>query len=430
MSKPKIVVVGGGAGGLPLVTQLGRKLGKHRRADITLVDTSNMHVWKPRFHEVATGAIDADLDAVDYRAHARLNHYRFEPGTLIRLDAEAREIVLAPFEDSQGQPVLPERRLPYDYLVIAVGSQSNDFGTPGVRQHCLFMDTRAQAERFRERFLNTCLHADYRNEPVSVTIVGGGATGVELAAEIHNAVSMLKLYGHERLDREQLKVTVVEALPRVLPGLPERVSEGARKRLQALGVSVRTDVMVAEARENALITKDGETLSADLLVWAAGVKAPEFLSQLGLATNRINQIEVEPTLLARGQDNIFVIGDCAFLKPEGADDPIPPRAQSAQQMAHQTGNNLERLILRQQSPQPFIYRDRGSLVSLSGYSSVGMLMGSLKGGNFFVEGWLARLMYVGLYRMHQAALYGWPRTLLLLTAGRFSRLVRPRLKLH
>ncbi|MCH2558677.1 MAG: NAD(P)/FAD-dependent oxidoreductase [Alcanivorax sp.] len=430
MSKPKIVVVGGGAGGLPLVTQLGRKLGKYGRADITLVDTSSVHVWKPRFHEVATGAIDADLDAVDYRAHARLNHYRFEPGSMIRVDKEARTITLAAITDQDGEPVLPERDLAYDYLVIAVGSQSNDFGTPGVREHCLFMDTRAQAERFRERFMNTCLQANYRNDPVSVAIVGGGATGVELAAEIHHAVAMLKLYGHEHLDRKQLKVTVVEALPRILPALSERVSAAAQERLESLGVSVRTGVMVAEAKEHALLTKDDDTIDADLMVWAAGVKAPEFLGKLeGFQLNKINQIEVEPTLLAKGNDRVFVIGDCAFFKPEGADKPIPPRAQSAQQMAHHTAKNLQRLLM-DRDPKPFEYRDHGSLVSLSNYSSVGMLMGNLKGGNFFVEGWLARIMYVGLYRMHQAALYGWPRTLILLAVGRFSKLVRPRLKLH
>ncbi|GAA5126807.1 NAD(P)/FAD-dependent oxidoreductase [Alloalcanivorax gelatiniphagus] len=430
MSKPKIVVVGGGAGGLPLVTQLGRKLGKYDRADITLVDTSSVHVWKPRFHEVATGAIDADLDAVDYRAHARLNHYRFEPGCMIRLNQQARTITLAPITDQEGEQVLPERDLAYDYLVIAVGSQSNDFGTPGVRDHCLFMDTRTQAERFREHFMNTCLQANYRNDPVSVAIVGGGATGVELAAEIHHAVAMLKLYGHEHLDRKQLKVTVVEALPRILPALSERVSAAAQERLESLGVSVRTGVMVAKATEHALVTKDDETIDADLMVWAAGVKAPEFLGKLeGIQVNKINQIEVEPTLLAKGNDRVFVIGDCAFLKPEGADKPIPPRAQSAQQMAHHTAKNLQRLLMNR-DPKPFEYRDHGSLVSLSNYSSVGMLMGNLKGGNFFVEGWLARIMYVSLYRMHQAALYGWPRTLLLLAAGRFSKLVRPRLKLH
>ena len=248
MSKPKIVVVGGGAGGLPLVTQLGRKLGKFGHADITLVDASSVHVWKPRFHEVATGAIDADLDAVDYRAHARLNHYRFEPGSMTWVDKDKRAITLAPITDAQGEEVLPERNLYYDYLVVAVGSQSNDFGTPGVREHCLFMDTRAQAERFRERFMNTCLQANYRNDPVSVAIVGGGATGVELAAEIHHAVAMLKLYGHEHLDRKHLNVTVVEALPRILPALSERVSAAARERLESLGAKVAGSVSKNTAR--------------------------------------------------------------------------------------------------------------------------------------------------------------------------------------
>jgi NADH dehydrogenase len=187
---------------------------------------------------------------------------------------------------------------------------------------------------------------------------------------------------------------------------------------------------VARATEDALITKDDETISADLMVWAAGVKAPDFVGKLeGFALNKINQIEVSPTLQAKGNDRVFVVGDCAFLKPDGDDKPIPPRAQAAQQMASHTAKNLQRLIMNR-DPKPFRYRDHGSLVSLSNYSSVGMLMGNLKGGNFFVEGWLARLMYVGLYRMHQAALYGWPRTLMLLTAGRFSKLVRPRMKLH
>ena len=430
MSKPRIVVVGGGAGGLPLVTKLGAKLGKYGNADITLVDSSNIHVWKPRFHEVATGAIDADLDAVDYRAHAQLNHYRFEPGTLTQVDTAGQTLTLAPLHDAHGSEVLPERKLAYDYLVLATGSQSNDFGTPGVRDNCLFMDSRGQAERFRERFLNACLHANYENKPISVAIVGGGATGVELAAELHHAVSMLNFYGHEHLDRKHLQVDIIEAAPRILPVLSERVSATATKRLEGLGVKVRTGVMIAEATPEALVPKDGDPIKADLLVWAAGVKCPKWLSQIdGLSTNRINQVEVEPTLQAKGQKNIFVIGDAAFLIPEGSERPIPPRAQSAQQMAQHTARSLQRLLMHR-DPKPFEYKDHGSLVSLSNYSSVGMLMGNLKGGNFFVEGWLARMMYISLYRMHQAALYGWPRTIMLLIAGRFNKLVRPRLKLH
>jgi NADH dehydrogenase len=367
---------------------------------------------------------------VDYRAHAQLNHYRFEPGTLTQVDTTGQTLTLAPLHDAHGSEVLPERKLSYDYLVLATGSQSNDFGTPGVRDNCLFMDSRAQAERFRERFLNACLHANHESKPVSVAIVGGGATGVELAAELHHAVSMLNFYGHEHLDRKHLQVDIIEAAPRILPVLSERVSATATKRLEGLGVKVRTGVMVAEATPEALVPKDGDPIKADLLVWAAGVKCPEWLSQIdGLTTNRINQVEVEPTLQAKGQKNIFIIGDAAFLIPEGAERPIPPRAQSAQQMAQHTARSLQRLLMNR-DPKPFEYKDHGSLVSLSNYSSVGMLMGNLKGGNFFVEGWLARMMYISLYRMHQAALYGWPRTIMLLIAGRFNKLVRPRLKLH
>ncbi len=359
MSKPRIVVVGGGAGGLPLVTKLGAKLGKYGNADITLVDSSSIHVWKPRFHEVATGAIDADLDAVDYRAHAQLNHYRFEPGTMTQVDTAGQTLTLAPLHDAHGSEVLPERKLSYDYLVLATGSQSNDFGTPGVRDNCLFMDSRAQAERFRERFLNACLHANYEGKPVSVAIVGGGATGVELAAELHHAVSMLNFYGHDKLDRKHLQVDIIEAAPRILPVLSERVSATATKRLEGLGVKVRTGVMVAEATPDALVPKDGDPIKADLLVWAAGVKCPEWLSQIdGLTTNRINQVEVEPTLQAKGQKNVFIIGDAAFLIPEGAERPIPPRAQSAQQMAQHTARSLQRLLMNR-DPKPFEYKDHG-----------------------------------------------------------------------
>ncbi|MFT6157434.1 MAG: NADH dehydrogenase, partial [Neolewinella sp.] len=163
-----IVVVGGGAGGLPLVTKLGKTLGKRGKAKITLVDASPSHIWKPRFHEVATGAIDSDLDAVDYRAHAHQNHYNFAKGRMSGLDRDKKDIILEPVMTSTGQEILPERRIPYDYLVITVGSLGNDFNTTGVRDHCLFLDTREQADRFHERFLNHCSNADYYNDTLSV----------------------------------------------------------------------------------------------------------------------------------------------------------------------------------------------------------------------------------------------------------------------
>jgi NADH dehydrogenase len=422
-----IVVVGGGAGGLPLVTKLGRRLGKRGKANITLVDASASHIWKPRFHEVATGAIDSDLDAVDYRAHAHQNHYSFSKGRMSGLDRENKEIILEPATGPSGKEILPERRIPYDYLVITVGSLGNDFNTLGVREQCLFLDTREQADRFHERFLNHCLSADFYRDTVSVAIVGGGATGVELAAEIHHAVALLKLYGHKELDRSRLQVHVIEAGPRLLPALSEQIASAAQAELENMGVKVHTSTMVKQADENGFITGDDERIDAALLVWAAGIKAPDVLKQWGLEVNRINQLVVDPNLQT-ADPAIFAIGDCCACElVEGKN--VPPRAQSAQQMANHTAANLLRIV-KGEPLKPFRYRDHGSLVSLSEYSALGNLMGSVRGGSFFIEGWMARMMYVSLYRLHQAAIYGWLRTLMLLMAGRFNRLLRPRLKLH
>lgn len=423
----RIVIVGGGAGGLPLASALGKRLGRSKKAEITLVDSCASHIWKPRFHEVATGAIDADLDAVDYRAHARRNHYHFELGRMQGLDREKQQVILAPHVDADGEEVLPERRLDYDYVVIAIGSRGNDFNTPGVRDHCMFLDSRQQADRFHERFLALCLRANHLAEQMSIAIVGGGATGVELAAEIHHAVALLKLYGHEQLDRSRLKVDVIEAGPSLLPALKPELAATVKKELEKMGVTVHLDTRVKSADDKGFVTADEQRIDADILVWAAGIKAPEMLADLGLSHNRINQINVAPTLLS-DDPSVFVIGDCCACEM-GENKFIPPRAQSAQQMAKHTAKNLCRLI----DGKPlldFRYRDHGSLVSLSNYTAVGSLMGNLRSGSVFVEGWLARMMYISLYRMHQVALYGWLRTGMLLLAGRFNRLWRPRLKLH
>jgi len=423
----KIVVVGGGAGGLPLVTKLGRRLGKSGKADITLVDSSASHIWKPRFHEVATGAIDSDLDAVDYRAHAYQNHYHFAMGRVIGLDRERKELILAAMIGPSGREILPERRLSYDYLVIAIGSLGNDFNTAGVREHCLFLDTRLQADRFHERFLNHCMTANFNNSALSVAIVGGGATGVELAAEIHHAVALLKLYGHEQLDRSRLQVHVIEAGPRLLPALKEEIAAAAQAELEKMGVLVHTNTKVKAADAQGFVTSDEQRIDGELLVWAAGIKAPDVLGSFRLDSNRINQLTVNTTLQT-ADPSIFAIGDCCACEmSEGKN--IPPRAQSAQQMAMHTAANLKRAVA-DQPLQAFKYRDHGSLVSLSKYSALGNLMGGVRGGSFFIEGWLARMMYISLYRLHQAAIYGWGRTLMLLLAGRFNRLLRPRLKLH
>ena len=320
---------------------------------------------------------------------------------------------------------------------IAVGSGANDFGTPGVRKHCLFLDDRAQADRFRQRLLNHCLRvsrqmsADPASDAhVHISIVGGGATGVELAAELFNAAGALRHYGLEVFDESRLSVTLVEAGPRILPALPETLAQAAHDELEALGVSVRTNVKIVEAVPSALVTSEGERIGSDLQIWAAGVKGQDLLANIGgLETTRNNQLVVRPTLQTSRDDRIFAMGDCSFYLPEGAERPIPPRAQAAHQMASTVFVNLKALM-EGRALKPFVYHDHGSLVSLSRFSTVGSLMGNLIGGKMAIEGRLARFVHTSLYRMHLFAVHGWPRAIVLIVIGQVNSVIRPRLKLH
>ncbi|WP_413529487.1 NAD(P)/FAD-dependent oxidoreductase [Rahnella inusitata] len=428
----KIVIIGGGAGGLELATSLGHKLGRKKKAEIILVDRNHSHLWKPLLHEVATGSLDDGVDALSYLAHARNHGFTFQIGSLTDIDRENQTIKLAEIRDENGEMLVPVRDIAYDQLVMALGSTSNDFGTPGVKDNCIFLDNPHQAHRFHNEMLNLFLKfsasAD-KQKKVNIAIVGGGATGVELSAELHNAVKQLHSYGFEGLDSEALNVTLVEAGERILPALPPRISAAAHQELTKLGVRVLTQTMVTSADKNGLNTKSGEFIDADLMVWAAGIKAPDFMKEIaGLETNRINQLVVEPTLQTTRDPNIYAIGDCASC-PQPSGGFVPPRAQSAHQMASRCFANI--MAQRKgQSLKPYVYKDHGSLVSLSRFSTVGSLMGNLMRGSMMVEGRLARLVYVSLYRMHQIALHGYTKTGLMMLVGGINRVIRPRLKLH
>lgn len=434
--KTQIVVVGGGAGGLELVTRLGGHLSRDD-FDIILVDRNATHIWKPLLHEVAAGSLDANLDEVGYRGHAYRWGYRYFDGALESIDREARQIVVAPIVDEDGTEVIGRHRIRYDYLVMAVGSVSNDFGTPGVRDYCLSLDSRADADRFRRRLLNQCLRVSRQmvQDPSTdayarVAIVGGGATGVELAAELYSAATALGYYGLEVFDEKRLQVTLIEAGPRILPALPEKLAAAATEELEALGVRVLAGTQVTAATAQGIETKDGESIAADIMVWAAGVKGAEFLKEIGgLETTRNNQLVVGPTLQTTRDPAIFAIGDCAYFVPEGETRPIPPRAQSAHQMAAVAYHNI-RASIDGKPLKAFVYKDNGSLVSLARYTTVGSLMGNLVGGRMAVEGRLARLVYTSLYRMHLIGIHGWWKGVSLVLIGHVNQVVRPKLKLH
>ncbi|AXF75465.1 NAD(P)/FAD-dependent oxidoreductase [Erwinia tracheiphila] len=428
----RIVIVGGGAGGLELATQLGRKLGRRKKAEIILVDRNHSHLWKPLLHEVATGSLDEGIDALSYLAHARNHHFQFQLGTLTDIDRKNKTLQLAEIRNVAGELLVPARELGYDTLVMALGSMSNDFGTPGVKDHCIFLDNPHQARRFHNEMLNLFLKfsaSPGMQEKVNIAIVGAGATGVELSAELHNAVKQLHSYGYEGLDNQALNVTLVEAGERILPALPPRISSAAHQELTKLGVRVLTQTMVTSADSKGLNTKSGEFIEADLMVWAAGIKAPDFMKEIGgLETNRINQLVVLPTLRTTHDADIYAIGDCASC-PLPAGGFVPPRAQSAHQMASLVLGNIL-ADMKGQKLKPYVYKDHGSLVSLSRFSTVGSLMGNLMRGSMMVEGRIARMVYISLYRMHQVALHGYFKTGLMMLVGSINRVIRPRLKLH
>jgi len=433
---PRIVVVGGGAAGLELVTRLGDRLGRRRRAEITLVDCARTHLWKPLLHEVAAGSLDPGECEVSYLAQAHWHGFRYRLGELIGLNRAAKQIHLAGSFDDEGRELTPPSSIGYDILVIAIGSITNDFGTPGVTEYAVPLETPAQATRFNRRLLNACLRAQTQNDPIRpgqlhVAIVGAGATGTELAAQLHRTIREVVAYGLDRIDPERdIRIVLIEAADRVLPGLPQRISEASRRLLDGMGIEVHTGARVTEVTGEGLRLANGSFVPSELVVWAAGVKASAVSEHLdGLEFNRINQLLVEPTLRTTRDPDIFAIGDCAACPQPGGLGPVPPRAQAAHQEAAHMVRQIERLM-RDQPLRPYIYRDFGSLVSLGKWTTVGNVTGCLFGRSIFVEGLFARLMYQGLRTLHDRALNGSLYALLVLLARALSRRTGPAVKLH
>lgn len=435
----QIVIVGGGAGGLELATKLGDQLASNK-ASVTLVDKNRTHIWKPKLHEVAAGSMDLADQELDYIAQAHWHHFKFRLGELVSIDREKQQIQIAPVLDESGELVTPMQTIPYDTLIIAIGSLTNDFGTQGVSQYAQRLESLADAKRFHLRLVNACLRAQAQTTQLAphqlkVAIIGAGATGVELAAELHRTTRAIISFGMDRVDPDKdLKVILIEAAPKILPALSERISSAAQALLIDLGVEVITNAKVQKISQDKVMLSNGVDISAELIVWAAGVKAPDFLKEIGgLETNHANQLVVLPSLQTTRDPNIFALGDCAACPWPDANNGkggiVPPRAQAAHQQATHLYKQIDRIIERKPL-KPYQYRDFGSLVSLGEYSSVGSMMGGLIGGSLMVEGLFAKFMYVSLYKLHQLALHGWIKVAL----DTLSRLIHRRthsvVKLH
>lgn len=424
---PHIVVVGGGVAGIILATRLGRLLGRRGRARVSLIDRSWIHVWKPMLHTFAAGTWNIYQQQVQYVAHARMHHFEYIPGQLDAIDRTARRIRLAPLQ-ADGEVVAGNRELAYDVLVLAFGSRANDFGTPGVVEHCHFIDSQDQADAFNARLRALVVRGFAQGGNIDIAIVGGGATGVELAAELSRMVELAAGYGEAEI-RRRLRLTLLESAPRILSAFPEAVSDSTASQLHLLGVDVRTGVRVVAADADGFQLQGGERVPAELKVWAAGIRASGSFDDSGLELNRAGQVAVGPNLLAKGEQHIFALGDCASLVPEGAGRPLPSTAQVANQQAMHLIRHLPNWLRRGKPVPPFSFRDFGALVALSDYNAFGTLgrFGFFKGG--FIKGRFAQLSHAVLYRRHQLSLHGPSRAALLWLAERINALVQPTIRI-
>jgi NADH dehydrogenase len=479
----EIVIVGGGAGGLELACKLGRKLGPDK---VMLVDSRLYHIWKPSLHEVAAGTLDVHQEGLSYQMLAHDNRFTFVYGAMTALDPVARALTVGAVSGAgDGEEIFPERRINYRSLVMAVGSTSNYFGVPGARDFTISLNATEDAERFRLRLLRLLAQAAQdkadqagtapspgtvaakavgagtfessvvaadaaRAGPASVTaeadtalapgrhadgldivIIGGGATGVELAAELREASGAYAVYGFSRLQvQRDVRITLLEGAPRILAPLPERVSDAALRLLDQRAIKVVTDCRVAKIERHQVLDSKGNAYPADLCVWAAGIRAPEFLGSLGLPTTKNGSLDVDDRLRVKGVEGVYALGDCAACT-DGNGKPVPPRAQAAHQQADYLLKTFMNANAGHPPPKdPYVYRDYGSLVSIGHQTTVGSLMGSLKGASWFVEGFMARIMYLSLHLMHHQAILGSVRTGLLALARFLIRRTTPLVKLH
>jgi NADH:ubiquinone reductase (H+-translocating) len=428
----EIVIVGGGAGGLELACKLGRKLGPSK---VALVDSRLYHIWKPSLHEVAAGTLDIHQEGLSYQMLAHDNGFTFILGPMTGLDTASKQLTVDAVSGG-GEEVLPVRHIGYGSLVLAVGSTSNYFGVPGAAEYTISLNATEDAERFRLRLLRLLARAEEHKEEggdadINVVIIGGGATGVELSAELREASGAYAVYGFSHLQaRRDVHITLLEGAPRILAPLPERVSKAALGLLDKRSIKVVTDCRVTAIEPDKVHDNNGNVYPSDLVVWAAGIRAPEFLGSLGLPTGHGGAIDVDDRLRVKGIPDVYALGDCASCI-DGNGKPVPPRAQAA----HQQADYLRTLFVRRaegKAPpdEPYRYKDYGSLVSIGHTTTVGNLMGALRGASFFVEGFMARMMYLSLHLLHHQAILGTVRTGVLAMARFLVRRATPLVKLH
>ena len=309
-----------------------------------------------------------------------------------------------------------EAAVKYDYLVVAVGAVSNDFNTTGARDNCIFLDSASQARHAWNKISQLLREGNDR----TVNIVGAGATGVELAAELARVSHKLQRY-----NAAKLTINLIEAADRVLPNSPQKMSAKVLKELQRTNINVLLNTRISEVSEHGMVTADNQALEADIQFWAAGVKAPEWLNGLGgLEYNRMNQIIVNANLTTTIDDSIFALGDCASI-PQADGSFVPPKAQAANRAAVHLTKSLTGL-LRGKELTDFEFKDGGMVVAVGHHFAVGSFAPQSKMANSLVfKGRLIRRLYDTIFRLHQRTVEGMFTVSRLIITKRLKALFQP-----
>lgn len=369
MSRPKVVILGAGFGGLTAARSLDSI------ADVTLVDRHNFQTFLPLLYQVSTAGLAADHVAYPVRGALRKTKVKFRMGSPISVDHKNKSVKL----DSSEV-------LEFDYLIIALGSATNDFGIKGVAEHSLGMKTVNEALAIRSeimrRFEDLCRFED--DTKFSIAVVGGGPTGVEMAG----AIAELKrgpLTSDSAAAAKNIDVYLIEAGPRLLPALSAKLSARTKKDLEKLGVNVLTSAAVKEVKPRQIIFADGNKIPSEVTVWAAGVKGEPAMKKLSVPEDN-GRIAVEPTLQVTNYPDIFAIGDIAGAK--GADGRfLPMVAPVAMQQARFVAEQIKRLS-NSHVLKTFKYVDKGSMATIGRHKAVVEVKGIRIGGVLAWYMWL------------------------------------------
>ena len=368
----QVVVVGMGFAGLATVKRLAKA-----NLRVTLVDRNIYSTFQPLLYQVATGGLTPSDVAYPLRGFAHKYGARFRRGEVTGIDAAARTVTLADGDE-----------IGYDYLVLATGVSAAFYGVTGADKYSYALYTRRDAIRLRDQVLAGLewLSAGSRGRETSVTVVGGGATGVETAGTLAELRNIALPTAYPDIDRSRLHIRLVEQAPALLAPYVPALQEYAHRQLVNRGIEVRLNATIKEITAGHVILSDGEHLPSDVTVWAAGITGPAVIKDWGLPQGRGGRIEVGPDLRVSGHDRIFAIGDIALTS-----DPLPQLAQPSLQMGRFAGEQIARLEAGKPTGT-FAYHDKGIMATIGRRSAVVQLPYHVR-----IRGTLAWFAWLGLH---------------------------------